>query len=289
MRGKYILYDGSKKIGEFPNVITNAGKEHLGKFLAKEVPSWADLIAVGAASGSPISSNTSLGLEFWREPIDLKRFSSGDVIVRATLPVNVSGRVYEIGVYSARAAESVLDKSSVIRSFDTSVEEWSGGQLELNFQRVGTSAVKATADYSGSSISSPFVGNLRSYTTDTVFKIGYVRESAGVEEVIIRFKADEFNYRETSFIPIGGGYQVYQWQIQDFAVFGNPDWSDIYEIEIVSVGSGNIIYDAIVARQQRPGEVLISRSLIANSYASDYIEKNGLRELQIEYALELDI
>jgi len=289
MRGVYSLYDGTTKIGEFPNIITDQGKEILGKFLSRERASWADVIAVGAAEGSPLASNLSLGLEFWREQIDLKRYSNGSVIVRATIPVNTSGKIYELGIYAAQSSESISEKSSVIRSFDTSTEEWVGGTLELNFQRVGTSAIKASASSIGESIYSPFIGNLRSYTTDSVFKIGYVRESSGVTEVLIRFKADDDNYREVSFSPIGGGYQVYQWQLSDFSVVGNPDWSEIYEIEIISVGSGNIIYDAIISRQTRPGEVLVSRSLISSSYALDFIEKNSLRELQIEYSLDLGI
>ena len=291
MRGYYRVYADGELLGEFGNTITSQGRSVIGKFLAGERTSWSDSIAIGSGGSQPNSSNTSLDLEFFREEVDLTRYvEDGDkIILRTIIPTSVAGKVYELGVYSSISSETASSRGPSITNFDTTQESWSGGQDETDLARVGLRARRATLSSSTVSFTSDFVGDVRTFTDDTVFRLAYYAAS-GVSNISVRFKSSDTDYRQYSFAPSGdGSYQVESWRLQNFQVVGNPSWNEFYEIEVLATGTGLVVLDAITSVEEKAGDelnVLVSRALV-NFNGENFIFKKALQELQLEYVLEL--
>lgn len=292
MRGFYRIYEGEALIAECENTITEAGRVAIGKFLSGERTSWSDSIAIGAGDNAPSASNTSLDLEFFREEVDLTRYSESDdrIILRTIIPTNVAGKVYELGVYSSITAETSAFRGPSITNFDTTQESWEGGQDEVALARVGLQARKVTLSGSPVSFTSEVSGDVRSFTDDTVFRLGYLAAS-GVSNITIRFKSSDTDYRQYSFSPTGNNvYRVESWRLQNLQVIGNPSWSEFYEIEVICSGTGQVVLDAITSVEERAGDelnVLVSRALV-DINGQNFILKKPLQELQIEYVVELN-
>ena len=292
MKGKYRIYDGDNLLGEFENVITNRGRIAIGRFLSQERSSWSDAIVIGAGSSTPLASNESLDLEFWRDEIDRASYDipSGQIKLRSRIPAQVVGKIFEIGIYCTSTFDSGTVSGPVISAFDSLVESWTGGAENTTDNRVGSSARDLSPSSGNGSASLDFETDLRSYTSETVFRLGYIA-AAGITSATVRFKSSATDYREYSFNPSSSGYNVESWGLQDFSVVGNPQWTEIYELEIIASGTGTMTFDALSAVDERPNDVLtvlVSRALV-NLNGQNFFQKKPQKELQIEYVLELNI
>jgi hypothetical protein len=288
--GKFSFYSNGKKFAEADNTITDLGKIVIGNYLSETRPSWADSLAIGAGDSTPSVENLSLDLEFFREPIDLKLYSSTDnkIVVRGTFPGSVVGKIYEIGVYSSVSSTAISSAGPVIAAFDTSTEDWSAGADEQALSRVGAKALRLVA--SGQEVSSSFriFGDLRSYNQNSVFRLGYVCSSAG--SVSVRIKADSLNFRQYTFEPdASGNYSVETWSLSDFGIVGGASILEFFDVEVAVSGTGNVVFDALSVvdeSSQDLSNVLVSRAII-NQNGLDFINKLPSRELQIEYEIDL--
>ena len=292
MKGKYRIYDGDALLGEFDNVITNRGRIAIGRFLAQQRSSWSDAIVIGAGESTPLATNESLDLEFWRDEIDRASYDipSGQIKLRSRIPAQVVGKIFEIGIYCTLTFDSGTVSGPVVSAFDPLVESWTGGTQNTTDNRVGTSSLNLSPSAGSDSATLDFETDLRAYTSETVFRLGYIA-AAGVTSAALRFKSSATDYREYSFTPTSGGYNVESWGLQDFSVVGNPQWTEIYELEIIASGTGTMTFDALSAIDERPNDVLtvlVSRALI-DLNGQNFFQKKPQRELQIEYVLELNI
>lgn len=289
MRGFYRIYSEDKIIAEFDNIITDNGKKAIGRFLAGQQSFWADSLAIGSGTSSPQASNNSLDMEFWREEIDLRSYNAeeDEILVRSIIPASVVGKIHEIGIYAAPGNDS-LSTGPIVVFFDSSEEAWSGGTADTTNNRIGQSSLSVSASSQGTSISLDTDSDFRVFTSDDVFKLAY-SAAAGVSSVRIRLKASDNDFREYSFNPAASAYSVESWGIQNFTVTGNPQWSEVYEIEVTAFGSGAITYDALsVVKNPLVDDrrVLVSRALVSVN-GNNFFSKKPQRELQIEYGLEL--
>lgn len=289
MKGKYRIYDNDTLLAEFDNIITSEGKKVIGRFLAGQKSSWADAVAIGAGSTSPNENNKSLEMEFWRDEIDLKSYneSSGKISLRSRIPAPIVGKIFEIGLYYTPAADGLYFTSPLISNFNLSVEDWSTGAANTALRRIDSSALQISG---GTSTEFDFEGDIRAFNNDTVFRLAYTAD-AGVSSVSLRLKSSDSDYREYSFTPASSSYQVEDWKLQDFSVIGNPEWGEIYQVEIIAAGSGNIVLDGFSAIDERPSNpvsILVSRALVSFS-GENFFDKKPQRELQLEYILELDL
>lgn len=289
MKGKYRIYDGENIIAEFDNIITDEGKKIIGKYLAGQNPSWANSVAIGTGSTTPSVSDKSLSMEFWREEIDLKSYNetSGNISLRSRIPASVIGKIFEMGLYYTPASDGFYFTGPILANFDLAIENWSAGSENTTDRRLGSSALQIG---SGGFSSFEFEGDIRVFNADTVFRLAYLAD-AGVTSITLRLKSGASDYREYSFTPTSPGYQVESWKLQNFSVVGNPQWSEIYQIEVLTSGSGNVVFDGLSTIDERPSNpvsILVSRALVSFN-SSNFFEKRPQRELQLEYILELDI
>lgn len=291
MKGVYRVYDNKNLIAEFPNVLTNRGKRAIGSFLADRRASWGDVMSIGSGQSSPVASNTSLDMEFWREEVDLKDYLAGTVnklVLRSTIPASVSGKIYEIGIYCTSTPDDILRRGPVVSAFDLNFESWSSGSADEDDFRVGTSSLVLSASETSRA---DYDGDFRAYTSATKFKLAYIAET-GITDISIKFGSNDENFREYSFSPdVLDAYATKTWSLQDFDITGNPNWNEISYIEVSASGAGDVMFDALIATEDRPDDfitVLVSRALV-NVDGNNYILKLPDRELQIEYLIDLGV
>lgn len=293
MKGVYRVYEDGQLIAEFPNIITNRGRIAIGRFLAGQNTSWSDVIVAGVGESSPDISDNFLDMEIWRDEIDFSSYvsSDGTIILRSTFPTGFAAKIYELGIYCTSTPQT-LSRGPVIATFDSSRETWSTGTRVTDQFRVGSQGLKIEPAGGGTASSvQRYIGNFRAFDENTVFKLGYFA-TAGVTQASIRLKADNSNYREHFFVPnTNGSYSIEKWSVDQFTVFGNPDWQEIYEIEVRVTGSGHVVFDGFSAVLENPQDimtVLVSRALVQNG-GDNFIKKEASRELQIEYIIDLGI
>lgn len=294
MNGVYRIYDGDDLVAECPNILTNSGRIAIGRYLAGERASWGDALVIGSGDSTPLATNTSLDMEFWREEVDLKKYNGpnasppNQLVLRSIIPARVAGIIKEIGVYCTLTPDLTLSSGPTIAVFDTSVEPWVGGEDEGFDYRIGTKSLKVDA---GSSASLKYYGDLRAFTENTKFRLAYYSFGA-VTNVKVRFAANASNFKEYSFEPENTGeYTVELWELADFVQTGNPDWKEVFFIEVEVEGSGYVVFDGITSGEQRPDDiltVLVSRALV-NTNGDNFIEKLPTRELQIEYLVGISL
>lgn len=292
MKGRYRIYDGSSVVAEFDNIITNRGREVIGKFLAGQRASWSDAISIGSGDSSAQATDQFLDMEFWREEVDLRAYNTNNnqIVLRSRIPASVIGKIYELSVHAASSSNRSFSTSPMISSFDTSVESWSGGSDNTDDSRIGNRSLELSP--SGTTLSAywDFEGDLRAYDNETKFRLGYLA-SGSITSVRLRFKSTDSDYREYSFSPSTSGYQVENWLLQDFSITGSPEWKEIYRLEVAVSGTGTLVFDglsAIFEKTDDPDSILVSRALVAFN-SSSFFKKNAQRELQIEYILDLNI
>jgi hypothetical protein len=200
----------------------------------------------------------------------------------------VAGSIKELGVYCTVTPDFILAAGPTIATFDTSIEPWVGGEDEEFDYRIGTKSLKVEG---GSSASVKYYGDLRAFTENTKFRLAYYSVGS-ITNVKIRFASNSANFKEYSFEPQNtGNYTVELWSLEDFAQTGNPDWKEVFFIEVEVEGSGSVIFDAITTTEQRPDDVLsvlVSRALV-NVNGENFIEKLPTRELQIEYLVGISL
>jgi hypothetical protein len=294
MKGIYRFYDGDDLIAECPNILTNSGRIAIGRYLSGERGSWGDALAIGSGDSTPLVTDTALEMEFWREEVDLKKYNGpgatppSQLVLRSIIPARIAGVIKELGVYCTVTPDYILAAGPAIATFDTSIESWVGGEDEEFDYRIGTKSLKVEG---GSSASVKYYGDLRAFTENTKFRLAYYSVGS-VTNVKIRFASNLSNFKEYSFEPENtGNYTVELWELEDFAQTGNPDWKEVFFIEVEVEGSGHVVFDAITSTEQRPNDVLsvlVSRALV-NANGEDFIEKLPTRELQIEYLVGISL
>lgn len=292
MNGSYKIYDGEELLAEFPNVLTNSGRIAIGRYLTGQRAGWADSLAIGSGDSTPLATNTSLDMEFWREEVDFKSYNGpsatppNKLVLRSIIPSSIAGFVYEMGIYCTLTPDQVLTEGPAITTFDTSKESWTGGEEEIVNYRIGTRSLSVSA---GESASLKLYGDLRAFNENTNFRLAYYSFGAPTT-VKVRLSSNSSNFKEYSFTPQNTGeYEIERWTLEDFAQTGNPDWKELYFIEVEVEGSGSVVFDALTSSEQRPEDVLtvlVSRALV-NVNGESFIKKLPTRELQIEYLVDL--
>jgi hypothetical protein len=117
-------------------MITNTGKNIIGKYLLGQAPAFASYIALGCGSkplltGNPYgdySNKTSLDFEMLRVPISSRGFVNEDgvskLVLTAELPSEERYEISEIGIFSAgsNSAAGAYDSKTVLAF--TQTENW---------------------------------------------------------------------------------------------------------------------------------------------------------------------
>ena len=310
IKGTYIFYENGKEIARRSNVITKFGKRFLTNFIAGNIPSAAKDMAFGIDGAAASQNDTRLGFEFYRSPV---LFGSTDiqtsagvttyyVVYKSTIPQDVVGEIYEIGLYPLTRTSINNFDSKFISDFDN-VTDWldpssSNPVNSSSNYRIGGNVLSMSAS-SGSSntykASIPAL-DLSGYSSADTFRLAYYRADANLSTIKIRLYSDSSKYYEATITPSAGtGYKISD--NIPFSTFTSgatnpgPDITNINEVGIVVTASGGgattIGLDGLRVNDEDtfdPIFGIISRS----SDTSPLISKVAGRPVDVEYRLELE-
>jgi hypothetical protein len=218
---------------------------------------------------------------------------------KAALGENISGQIYEIGIFSSTSLTSQFE--TILSNCDD-IEGWYYQKTDGTWaELIDVSGYSTTVGRAGNQ--SIYFNSVPTYSSgrrvrffanfdfsevssiDTfAFAVQKTGGSAG--NITVRFYTDETNYFTASLSTIASGtntYTILESAKSSWTTVGSPDWSNITFIE-VNNPEGNIYLDGIrldnvVAETQ---SILVSRSL-----PSTIITKVEGTPLEIEYLLDL--
>ena len=110
MKGTYVFKQNGVEIGRAQNLITTAGEYQIAKSITLQNSQWAASIAIGSGALAADPADKKLQFEFGRG--DINSISYADVVyddttshirlfAKATLGENISGVIYEAGIFSS--------------------------------------------------------------------------------------------------------------------------------------------------------------------------------------------
>lgn len=308
--GTYIFYEDGKEVARKSNVITKFGKRFLTNFISGngKAGTFRKDIALGIDTTSSTENDTRLGFEFYRLPVlfgatDIQTtngITSYSVIYKTTIPQDVNGEIYEIGLYpSSRSSINNFD-SKYISDFDDYLSwfDSSGNNPTLVFSnyRIGGNLLRMS---SSSGVAKEYKSNigkldLSGYSLADTIKIAYYREDLNLSSIKVRLYSDTNKYYEATITPTSGtGYKISD-DIPLSVFFANatspgPDINNINQVGIVitpTSGITNVGMDGLRINDEDtfdPFFGLISRS----SSATPILSKKSGRQVDVEYRLDL--
>jgi hypothetical protein len=272
-------------------MITTNGRNIIQRYLARQVPTIGGSIAVGIGSTASTLSDATLNYEALRVPVSLTSFDPVNqrIIFKATLPSDLAGTYYEIGLYSGVFDSSI---STQMLSFDPSIEAWSGGSLTTLNSRMGVNSLRLTAAASATTtalLSSVFYDLSGFYDTD-VFKIAF-NADANTATVRLRLRYDASSYYEYSITPTTG-YNVTSFLRSAMTKTGTTvAWNNITSVEIAVIakaaGTTNVDFDSL--RIENVNVPVIDNLLVARSVLGTPQSKTNVSPMDVEYALDVNI
>jgi hypothetical protein len=308
MIGKYLIYQDSKLVGEYRNVLTTEGKSLIRNYLAGNIGAWSGSIAIGAMnSTAPSVSDSGLEFEIVRVPVVLSTVKGNNIILSADLDSTIAGRIFELGVYpTVTNSFSAGFDDKIIANFS---EDWTdnlgvslissnfNGTEELPIARVG---------YRNLIIGSSGIDTLYSigldlsgYSDLDSMSMLYKVTSTGSNRTLrLTFYDNQFptpgtKYYDFTLNGSSAGYKTISAQFGLFTETGDFN-NNVSKVGISSSGSvAAVELDAIKlddSDETNPNFALVSRALIGSAggnSSTDYFEKRAGTTMTIEYVVEL--
>lgn len=314
MRGFYRFSEDGKVIAESENIITDAGKDIIAKYLAGIVGSYAGSIAVGSGPTAAAVTDDALEFEFARTPITVRNVtgpSSGiyQVSFKGTLSTQVEGVIKESAIisqtfnkYAGSFGDRLITDFSASRGWEASNSIGVTTSYELqeaDTVRVGPEGIKITATSTSSShtISNINIyGDFSGYSGSDTVALAYSRYLVDPStQIVIVFYTDDDNFfTGTLNIPQYSSavwdYNIVSISKGSFLPAGTPAWDNIASCSI-SVYPGdigtNLILDAVSILDTdyiNPDYVMTSRTV-----ATTPIIKQAGKTMDVEYFLEFKL
>jgi len=309
IKGTYIFYEDGQEISRKSNVITKFGKRFLTNFIAGNIPTSKKDMAFGIDATAATANDTRLGFEFYRLPVlfgstDIQTASSittYSVVYKTTIPQDVVGQIYEVGLYpSTRSSINNFD-SKFITDFDDVLDWEDPSQINplttTSNYRIGGNLLRMSANTSSSKeykASIPTL-DLSGYSEADSIKLAYYREDANLSTIKVRLYSEASKYYEATITPTAGtGYKITSDILFSTLLAGAtspaPDITNINQIGIVITAGagGNTIVglDGLRVNDEDTFDPLFG--LISRSVLATPISKVAGRQVDVEYRLDLD-
>lgn len=315
MKGFYVVKENGIEIARTDNIVTTAGKQLMSKFLAGNTTKWAGAIAVGGIGATATALDTRLGFEWGRSSItssavNLYGGATGGsygvsgahrLIYKATLDQNLSGKIYELGIYPDLANSSAgLGQSSVITMADSTNpwQEYNGAAWidiastpDSTNQRVGTDMVLLTATSATKRYRlQSQVLDLTPYSNVDLLSFAFKNDTNSPTSISIQFITDDTNYYAKSvtgtWLGATGVYKYNTLTKADFTPTGSPSWANITSIEfqVVAGAVANFYFDGL--RVEDTDTANSDFALVSHSIPSTPITKSYGSLMDIEYYLD---
>lgn len=277
-------------------MITTKGKQHIKRYLAHQVGDIARSLSVGAGALSENVAHTALQFEMGRADIILVSYDyvNDKIVFKTTLPQEMSGKIYEVAIWSQTSSTAAGEfTSKVLSSFDSVGEVWSAGSFQTANARLGADALRFTPAASATvvaALTDLFV-DLSGNSGADQFTIAYYNGNANVANFKIRFKTDNSNYYTIQVTSPATGYQVSTVAKSAATATGNPSWANITSLEVEVVagagGSASIDFDGLRIEDTDtidPNYVMVAREVLVTP-----VTKVAGRVMDIEFNLPVTV
>lgn len=278
-------------------MITASGRTFFKRYLANQGTALAGALAIGVGSASENLNDQSLQFEYARVTIELTAydFSTDRLIFKATLPSDVVGKIYEIGLWTDEVNPGINGSgaSRIITTFDSATETWTPGTYDTTTVRIGYDSLKHTPAASATveSINATQNLDLGDYSNSDKFLLAYNCDNANAATVAIRFYTDSSNYYTFSTTSPIAGYHVDSFNKGTATITGTPDWASITQIGVITTakvgGAASVEFDGI--RIEDVDTISPTYGLIARKVLSSPVVVDGGIQMDIEYALAVSI
>ena len=222
-------------------MITDFGEHLIRRYLAREVGDIGTAIGIGTVDTTPTASDTKLGFEVVRVPVEhifLDR-NVDSVVFRGILPSDYEGSIYEIGLWSDDGDDMAGEYGDrVITDFSEDEEEWSAGTFTAGNQRSGAAALVVT---NTTSTLSGLDYDISENMSDQLSVAGHFTANIAFS---VRLGSDG-GYYNYSFTPGGTGYRTPTVNMSAHIVSGAPDPEAITYISVVVPSGLTVSFDAI--------------------------------------------
>ena len=290
-------------------MITLFGKRFLTNFIAGNISSQAKDMVFGIDNTSASQTDTRLGFEFYRTPVEFGGtdiYSDSNVIkyfviYKAILPVDIAGNIKEVGIYPSRKLSLINFDSKFISDFSEAFD-WTdldgfnplssttgaliadsllNMQSGIGSENIYTSTIPET-DFSGYSVN------------DTV-KLSYYKNDNNLEKIKIRFYSSDLAYYEIEILDnVGTGNKISNDILISTLLAGansnNPDFSKINKIGIVLVPKNGLqtVVGLDGLRINDEDSFDPTYGLISRKVLSTPLVKISGRSVDVEYRMEIN-
>jgi hypothetical protein len=304
MRGVYVFKENGIEIARSENLLTTEGKRLIVSSLAGIAPEWAGCMAIGSGSTSATVTDKKLSFEYDRQEVLTKAVKYTDttntIIVKTTLPAQISGTITEMGLFSLAAASNSSSPSQVLVGLfgDDSWEYYSGSAwveatdgVEDLYSRVGASAQIVATNSTDRYRANLGSLDLTMYGANDKISFAAYKTSGTCSGLTIKFITTDANYYSYDVPTINNfwgatdnTYTVLSVSKGSFVATGTPSWASIIAVEFEIDGTtfegaidGIRIDDT---DETDPNYALVSRSVLI----APVIKRSGT-EMDIEYYL----
>ena len=316
MTGTYIFYKDGKEISRNKNIITKFGKRFLTQYLAGVGAGQSKDIAIGIGTSEASVNNTQLDFEFYRiraaiESSDIQTdaatgVSSYAVVYKATLPVDVAGYIYEVGIFPSISFGSSDYQSQIISTFENPLFWLDEASLPAQSETdpvppIGTNWMSVTSENGAIKEYSYTTDiDLTGYSANDSLTLAYRQTDLNLDYVFIRMYSSDTDYYEVRFqgdsiknrlSKINLRYPYNNIDVDDTTGYnvGSPT-KDIKKISVgVKANTGLdsvVLFDGLRINDEdsfRTDYGMISRSVLTNPQ----IKELG-KEMDIEYRLGIN-
>lgn len=314
--GTYVFYQDGIEIGRSKNIITKFGKRYLTQYLAGVGTSQSKDIAIGVGKDPATVNDTQLNFEFYRikasvESSDIQTnaatgVTSYGVVYKATLPVDVSGYINEVGIFPSISFGDTDYQSQIISTFENPLfwlDESSLPAISVSdpIPPIGTNWMSVTSD-NGQIKEYSYNTNLdlNGYSANDSIVLTYRQTDLNLDYVFVRMYSSSTNYYEIRIDGNTVGNKIskinlrYPYSNKDIDNstgynLGVPS-RDIVKISVgaksLNTSDSTVLFDGLRINDEdsfRTDYGMISRSVLTNPQI-----KNLGKEMDIEYRLGIN-
>lgn len=277
-------------------MITAKGKTFIKNYLAGQAGNVVGAISVGCGGTAVTLNDVRLQFEFARVPVSITTydFSTDSLVFKASLDETTSGKIYEVGIWTAEVNSAAGNQASrIVTTFDLANEVWTNGTPESTIARIGVDSLKHTPALSTtvSSVLSGLSLDFSGSSSADTFVVAYNVDNAFCANMKIKFLTDSSNYYQFQITSPSVGYSFASFAKGTATVVGTPDWSNITQVEVdttaTSGGSASVEWDGI--RIEDVDTIAPEYGLVARFVpASPVLKTDGLIQ-DVEYTLAVSL
>ena len=310
IQGEYVFYEDGKEVCRTKNLLTKYGKRFLTSYLAGVVPFDNKDIAIGIGNTAASVNNTQLEFEFYRSAVSLGSIdiqtnsltgnSTYSVVYKTTIPADIVGTIYEVGLFPTATDGNSDYSSRFISTFENNLNWLDDSGVVASTTttptpRIGNTwfSISATSNASNKyNLATTF--DLSGYSQNDSLTLAFKQQDTNLDYVFIRFYSSASDYYEMRFAGDSSllnkvSTSVLSNLYSSGFTSGSPDATAINKISVgakaKSTGGTTVLLDGLRINDEDTFNTY--SSIISRSVLTTPITKSYGREIDVEYRIGL--